>query len=436
MEYFVLPYRGLFVLYAPLKKLAFLVNGAVVDALKRRTVAPQPLDLSHDCKQILEFLDATGIFDATFPIASESSFSFKPTSVTLFLTTACNLRCIYCYASAGERSPVTMPWNIAKAAIDFIVKNALETGVQSVELGFHGGGEPTLAWALMKRIVAYFRRIATSNGLIPSVYAASNGVIPQKRLAWIIENLTSVNISLDGLAAIQNSQRPTVHGENSFDAVWSTIRAMDMHKFNYGIRATVTKNSVSEMAPFTAHVAAHSACKQLHFEPTFSCGRCATANIDGPSSEEFITGFRTAYAAAKGSSLELMYSGASLYTVTDKFCQGAGESFCLTPTGNITSCYEVNSSSDPRAQTFFYGKYNHKNGEFIVFPEKLQYLQQRTVTKIEHCNNCFCKYHCAGDCLTRATDGLHLSVIKDSSRCAINQALTLDQIAKKLSTEP
>lgn len=187
------------------------------------------------------------------------------------------------------------------------------------------------------------------------------------------------------------------------------------------------------MGRFTTFLAENSHCQQLHFEPTFSCGRCATAGIDSPSTEDFIEGFRSACAAAEGHSIELLYSGARLYTVTDKFCQAAGESFCLTPTGDITSCYEVITSEDPRSQAFFYGKYEDDKGEFVIFQEKLHQLEERTVAKIEYCKNCFCKYHCAGDCLTRSTDGINLSIIADGSRCTINQALTLDQIVQKFS---
>jgi uncharacterized protein len=143
---------------------------------------------------------------------------------------------------------------------------------------------------------------------------------------------------------------------------------MDIKHFLYGVRATVTKQSVSEMGRFTKYMAENSHCRQLHFEPTFSCGRCATAGIDSPNAEDFIEGFRSVRAVAKGYSIELFYSGSRLYTLTDKFCQAAGESFCLTPTGDITSCYEVTTSEDPRSQTFFYGKYDDAKDEFVIFP--------------------------------------------------------------------
>jgi uncharacterized protein len=436
MEYFVLPYIDLFVIYSPLKRLAFLVNGTVIDTLKRRESVPVFTGISHDSKQIIEFLDATGIFDTSDPMdLMPYTLEFKPTSATLFLSNMCNLRCIYCYASAGDRSPVVMPWEIANAAIDYIINNALEIGEKTVQIGFHGGGEPTLAWSLMKQIVSYFKKAALQNNLTPSVHAATNGVVPQSRLNWIIDNLTSVNISLDGLPDIQNIQRPMASGAPSFDAVWSMIKIMDIKQFPYGIRATVTNRSVSEMGRFTKYLIDNSHCRQIHFEPTFSCGRCATTGVNSPSSEDFIEGFRTASALAEGHSIELYYSGARLHTVTDKFCHAAGEGFSISPTGDITSCYEVITDEDRRSRTFFYGKYDNDKRKFVIFPDKLRQLQEWTVAKLEYCRNCFCKYHCAGDCLTRSTNGIDLSTVTDNSRCKINQTLTFDQIIQNLSVD-
>ena len=47
----------------------------------------------------------------------------------------------------------------------------------------------------------------------------------------------------------------------------------------------------------------------------------------------------------------------------------------------------------------------------------------------------YCKYHCAGDCLTRATDGFDLFKINNPLRCEINQELTKDQIVKLLCSD-
>jgi uncharacterized protein len=434
MDVFALPYGERFILYAPLKRLGFLVNAPVVDAVRRRAANPAFSGGDGECRDILSFLSATGFFEPAAPPAEPDAVgSFRPTSVTLFLTNQCNLRCVYCYASAGESAPITMSWEVAKAAADYVIGNAVAAREREVQIGFHGGGEPTLAWGVLQRVVEYFQASACEHGLTPCLHIATNGVLTPDRTDWIIGHLTSANISLDGLADVQNAQRPRIGGGGSFAAVRATMTAMDARGFSYGVRATVTKGSAPEMGRFTSFLARRTACRQVHFEPTFSCGRCVHSGTDGPDAAAFIRGFREACAAAKGHPLDVLYSGARLYTVTDRFCQAAGESFCLTPSGDVTSCYEVTTPDDPRSGTFFYGRYDPGRNEFVYFGERLQRLRDRTVANIAHCGNCFCKYHCAGDCLTRATDGQDLTTIVNPARCEINQALTLDQIARTLT---
>ena len=91
---------------------------------------------------------------------------FRPTETTLFLTRACSLRCVYCYASGGEH-PNLMPWQVAKAAVDLVVENAATLGKDSVGVSFHGGGEPTIAWSLLTGMADYARECGTSQFTLP-----------------------------------------------------------------------------------------------------------------------------------------------------------------------------------------------------------------------------------------------------------------------------
>ena len=77
--------------------------------------------------------------------------------ISFFLTTKCNLRCIYCYNSK-ERASIqekSLPLEIAKAGIDdFFHSN------HSRHLRFYGPGEPTQEFDLMCQIVEYAKKIA------------------------------------------------------------------------------------------------------------------------------------------------------------------------------------------------------------------------------------------------------------------------------------
>lgn len=69
--------------------------------------------------------------------------------LSFFLTTKCNLCCIYCY-NAKTRNEIkehTLPFEIAKAGIDwYFEKN------DSRHIRFYGPGEPTQEFELLKKI--------------------------------------------------------------------------------------------------------------------------------------------------------------------------------------------------------------------------------------------------------------------------------------------
>jgi uncharacterized protein len=324
---------------------------------------------------------------------------------------------------------------VSKSAIDLIIRNALLKNQKMIGVGIHGGGEPTLAWEELQGCVEYGRSQASKKDLKINLSIATNGIIGEERLNWIMQNFSSVNLSFDGPEEIQNNQRPMAKGGGSFHKIMETVGRLNERKFPYGLRATITDRSVRYMDKIVGFLGQNCKVKSIHLEPTFNCGRCVYTGIDSPSPDEFIDGFRKAKEIAEGLGISLFYSGARLHTITNSFCKASGESFCVIPQGDVTSCYEVCSKDDPRSDMFFFGKYDERIGEFIFFEDKLAYLKKRTVTNIPFCEDCFCKYHCAGDCLAKASSGKDLTTINNKDRCQINQTLTLDQILKILQPE-
>jgi uncharacterized protein len=127
------------IVYAPLRRAAFVANARVVNFLA--DLKAGGFDQSADPDgSLVEFLRRLEILDAPpeqLPI-TEFSGDPEPTSVTLFLTTACNLRCTYCYASAGDTPTKYMPLDVAKRGIDFVAANAAKKGALFFEVLYHG----------------------------------------------------------------------------------------------------------------------------------------------------------------------------------------------------------------------------------------------------------------------------------------------------------
>jgi uncharacterized protein len=432
-DLFMIPWEDKYIIYAPLKGLAFLISSGMVNLLNRIKAGEDLEGFDGNEDESLKPFKELGIVNGKvdkLPLPQEEEF--LPFYVTIFLTTRCNLRCIYCYASGGEKDDLTISLGIARSAIDLIIKNALLKKEKKVGIGFHGGGEPTLAWVELRHCVEYAQRKASEKGLKTSLSIATNGIIEDRKLDWIMENFSGLNLSLDGAEYIQDYNRPMADGGGSFCWVMKTVKRMNEGNFPYGIRATITDKSVRYMDEIITFFGENCKARQIHFEPSFNCGRCIQTGIGSPAAEEFIDGFRKAEEIAERYGMPIYYSGARIGTIAASFCRASSGSFCLTPDGDITSCYEVCSKDDPRSEAFYYGKFDWRKRDFVIFKDKLANLRKRTIHNIAYCEDCFCKFHCAGDCPAKASDFKDLTKITNSTRCQINQTLTLDKIIKIL----
>ena len=74
---------------------------------------------------------------------------------SFFLTTKCNLRCVYCYNSKERMSykQQSLPLEIAKAGVDYFFANN-----SSRHIRFYGPGEPTQEFELMKSMITLMKK--------------------------------------------------------------------------------------------------------------------------------------------------------------------------------------------------------------------------------------------------------------------------------------
>jgi uncharacterized protein len=211
MEIHYIPVNGhddKYIIYRPLLKMAFLGNRALCQVIQE-AAASGDLESASIPVEISQFLHSIG-FDQPDPSPpTRDSTSSRPTSAVILLTNQCNLRCIYCYASAGERTPATVSLDLARPVIDQVVENAAKSGKKHFDLVFHGGGEPMVAWKEMQEIVDYAR----SNRLPCKVGMVSNGVWNQTQREWVVANLDRCTVSIDGGPQTQDLQRPLARGK-------------------------------------------------------------------------------------------------------------------------------------------------------------------------------------------------------------------------------
>jgi len=324
-----------------------------------------------------------------------------------------------------------MPLAVAKRGIDFVAGNAVKREAPYFEVLYHGGGEPTVNWRVMVDSYDYAREKAAALNLEARGASASNGVLSDAQIDWIIANLHSVNISFDGLPSAHDKHRLTVLGQGSSHLVMHTIRRFDEASFPYGLRVTVTRDQIANLPESVEFICSNFLAEQIQVEPAYQLGRWTSA--PSAETEDFIAAYREAQKIAHSYGREISYSAARLGTLTNHFCGVSQDSFALSPDGNVSSCYEVFSEDNPWAKFFFYGEPDKQEGKFRFNLPVLNNLRGLAVQHREFCQGCFAKWTCAGDCYHKALTINGDEEFQGSDRCHITRELTKDQILEKIA---
>jgi len=161
-----------------------------------------------------------------------------PICLTWELTYACNLACVHCLSSSGQRDDRELSTEQAKAVLDELA--ALQVFYINI-----GGGEP-----MIRR--DFFEIVEHSIANNIGVKFSTNGAFIDKKNAERLAAMDylDIQISLDGTDAVTND---AVRGEGSYD---TAIRAMDNLKAagfgQFKISVVVTRHNVDQLDAFKA----------------------------------------------------------------------------------------------------------------------------------------------------------------------------------------
>jgi len=425
--------RG-YLIYAPLKGIAFIANPALVNLIVKACERRQAVDRTADTDdRFLDFLYTLDFFTPEpVPGADNAGDNVSLDTVVLFLSNRCNLACVYCYASANSYAPRDMPPALAKAAIDHFIQTR-SPSVETLTLAFHGGGEPTMNPAVLTGAVDYARGLCESRGLGLRLAGSSNGTWSDNLGRFMVENFDELSISFDGPPEVQNRQRPLVSGGPSFPRVKKNLDRLDRAGFNYGIRMTVTETSLDRMPESVDFICNNTGVRKIQVEPVFAEGRAIDNRLRITKPDRFIEQFRRAHAIARGHDVHLFYSGARPETITTRFCLCAGKAFVVTPEGDVTACFEVYGRNHPKSDQFIIGAHDG-NGGFSFHRDRHMIYRQQCLANRPECRHCFCKWHCAGDCMVKTGDertGQRDGVIA-TDRCYLTREITKYLIGQKI----
>ena len=419
MEFYVIPVSSgsdKYILYRPLAGLAFIGNRAMANLTQ--ALLNNELDASAQVPEnMLAFLRSSGYLEPDPPAPGSPLTAFAPTMAVLLLSNQCQLRCIYCYAAAGEANRNELSLDLGCVAIRAVYENARRSGAPCFEVSFHGGGEPVLAWNVLQASTAFAKSLPYKS----QITLTTNGIWSQKQCDWIIENLDGLTLSMDGCPETQNHQRPFTSGRGSYSQVIRTVNELDRHAFQYSIRLTATApwNHLPEEIHFLCN---QTGCQTFQVEPAFNAGRGGHGQPAVEQGRAFVHAFLEAIDIAAKAGRHLFFSGARLGTITSAFCTAPYQALIVNANGDLVTCYEIASDDHRLAEISIIGKI--VAGQVSIDQDRRLRLLNQLSERRKGCKECFCYWSCAGNCYSRAFGTGEDGYLKRDVRCEINRVIT------------
>lgn len=320
--------------------------------------------------------------------------------ISFFLTTKCNLRCIYCYTYKNQdikKEHQTLDFNFAKRGVDDFFRDNTSRHIR-----FYGIGEPTLELELIKKIRDYAYQKA---GDSLTVELQTNGFFSENIAKWISRNVNILWVSCDGPPEIQNIQRPTVSKKPTSKILKKNLRYFAKQKsMQAGARVTLTPLTIKRQNEIVKYFY-DLGIKYVNVLPVFTQIEDRKSNVLDWDPLEFAKNFLVAHKKAK--KLGVWYNTMCIVNFDEKTrqaCRACTPNPHLTTDGYVSCCdfAQLGSEYSPGSlQQLIYGKYTPEE-DIITYDEKaVAKIRSRCAENLKKntCIDCKYVYNCAGGCL-------------------------------------
>ena len=203
-----------------------------------------------DCLSDVGELEAEGkLFsvDRFEPLAREYKNNSRVIkALCLHVAHTCNLNCSYCFASQGKYhgDRALMSFEVGKRAFDFLIENSGTR--RNLEVDFFGG-EPSLNFDVVKRLVEYARSIEGKyNKNFRFTYTTNGMVLTDEMIEFLNREMHNVVLSLDGRREVNDHFRRDYQGRGSYDVIVPNFQKLVKSRGckGYYVRGTFTHNNV------------------------------------------------------------------------------------------------------------------------------------------------------------------------------------------------
>ena len=376
---------------------------------------PQPLKETIDHELVQQnLLTPIGRQPQIQPAAPEQLTAW------LHVTNACNLDCPYCYV---RKSSAHMSLATGLEAIENLFAAAHRQNFSQLKLKY-AGGEATLHFSLIQKLHERAMELAQETCLAVREVVLSNGVaLTPAMVNWFEATQARLMISLDGLGAVHDRQRPNKGGGTSFSQVIHTLenliqpRQIDLH-----LSVTVTGASAPHLAELVQWILSHDWPFSLNFyrQTPLSAGYQELELEESAIIAGMQAAYRVIEQAIEQPAAQSLLSRPLVNGLLDKV-----QSQAHTHTCGVGQTYAVITHTGQLAQCQM--QLNQPVSDRLDFHQLLPTLAQGPIQNLSveeksACQTCTYRYRCTGGCPVetfRVTGRWDLK----SPNCAIYQTL-------------
>lgn len=307
----------------------------------------------------------------------------------LHVTDRCNLRCPYCYL---PHQRVDMALETGLAALDSIFRSAQSHKFKRVQIKY-AGGEPSLRMPFVLQLHQYACKLAARLEItLEAVFLSNGSLLTEDIISQLRQQDIRLMISMDGLGAVHDQQRPRAGGGGSFEQVSGAIDLAMQLGWAPHISLTVTGANADHIAQAAQWVVSRGLTLNINFYRENKLS--ATHQELLFEEKQMIDGMLAAIQALEKdvpakSLLASLVDRTNLASPHEHTC-GVGEYYLVVdPHGGIAKCqmhldHTLANVHDPDPLA-------------LLRADRIG-LQNVTVMEKEGCRTCEWRHACAGGC--------------------------------------
>lgn len=353
--------------------------------------------------------------------------------LSLIMSEECNFRCIYCIhfnnLATSRRIKNTkkfMRFEIAKKAVDQYMAILRLHNKDMAEINF-GGGEPLLAWSVIKQILEYCWLTYRKEFILNFSINTNASLITAEIAKQLNKHDVRLSLSLDGLRNGNDKVRLTKSGGKTFDLIVKGFKNIaTWHQSLSGITVTVNEYNFSYLNEEIIDWAAKWGMQEVRIDID------VISMVEIPIDSVVKKIIQMRQYAMKYGIMVFGFWSRPVENLNDSsldfpvaFCGAVrGNSICINPLGDIYSCgySTVKLGAITRMDSFCEtgGKYH-------------RFVKAHLTGVMKECQGCMIEGQCGGGCNITQEFGRATKTLKIERMCDFYRGMTKELLLERLN---